>query len=202
MNEEDAGELEVPEGGRQTDKGPAPTDRPEDRDAKIEELTGDLKRLQAEFENFKKRSQKETAERSRSGAEALMYDLLAVLDTYDKAFDEVERSDDPETLRKGFKGIHRQLMQILQRQGLREVRTDGRFDPFEHEAIMREERDDIEEGRVLEVYQKGYLMGPRVIRTAKVKVSKAKEQVEGGADDDGQGEEDDHDEQESQEEER
>lgn len=202
MNEEDAGELEVPEGGRQTDKGPAPTDRSEDRDAKIEELTGDLKRLQAEFENFKKRSQKETAERSRSGAEALMYDLLAVLDTYDKAFDEVERSDDPETLRKGFKGIHRQLMQILQRQGLREVRTDGRFDPFEHEAIMREERDDIEEGRVLEVYQKGYLMGPRVIRTAKVKVSKAKEQVEGGADDDGQGEEDDHDEQESQEEER
>ena len=170
MTNEDAGELEEPENGQETAEAPPP-DPIAQRDRRIEELTDDLKRLQAEFENYKKRALKEGAERSRIGVETVLRDLLAVLDTLDKALDDAARNEYPGPLRKGLEGISKQLTQTLQRQGLREVRTDGRFDPFEQEAVQREERDDIDEGNVIEVYQKGYAVGPKVIRTAKVKVS-------------------------------
>lgn len=155
-----------------------PADPVAERDRRIEELTDDLKRLQAEFENYKKRAAKEGAERSRAGAEDVVRDLLAVMDTFDKALEDAEKNGYPEPLLKGLHGIHRQLLQALRRQGLREVRTDGGFDPFEHEAMMREEREDGEDGTILEVYQKGYALGSKVIRTAKVKVSKRAEKEE------------------------
>lgn len=174
MTDEQAGELETPEEVQET-KETAPPDPIAERDRRIEELTDDLKRLQAEFENYKKRVSREVTERSRTGAEGVLRDLLAVLDTFDKALVDASGNRDPDAMRKGLEGIHRQLIQTMQRLGLREVRTDGRFDPFEHEAVMREEREDSEDGRILEVYQKGYAVGPKVIRAAKVKVSKAKE---------------------------
>ncbi|MGD9963392.1 MAG: nucleotide exchange factor GrpE [Thermoplasmata archaeon] len=174
MVEEDAGELETPEDGRKAEETP-PSDPVAERDRRIEELTDDLKRLQAEFENYKKRVAKEGSERSRVGAEAVVRDLLAVMDTFDKALEDAGKNDYPKQLKKGLEGIHRQLLQTLQRQGLREIETDGAFDPFEHEAMNREERDDVEDGSILEVYQKGYALGPKVIRTAKVRVSKTPE---------------------------
>jgi molecular chaperone GrpE len=189
MADEDSGEAVKPDTGQDAKEVPPP-DPVADRDRRIQELTDDLKRLQAEFENYKKRAAKETAERSRAGAEGVVRDLLAVLDTFDKALDDARANGYPEPLRKGLEGLHRQLLQTLARQGVREVRTDGAFDPFEHEAMMREERGDREDGSILEVFQKGYAMGPRVIRTAKVKVCKntAEEEV--------------HDAQESQEDDR
>lgn len=189
MVEEDAGELETPEDGRKAEETPPP-DPVAERDRRIEDLTDDLKRLQAEFENYKKRVAKEGSERSRVGAEAVVRDLLAVMDTFDKALEDAGKNDYPKQLRKGLEGIHRQLLQTLQRQGLREIETDGAFDPFEHEAMNREERDDVEDGSILEVYQKGYALGAKVIRTAKVRVSKTPETDEV------------HDRQESQEEKR
>jgi molecular chaperone GrpE len=77
----------------------------------------------------------------------------------------------------GIRSIHKQLWQILQKAGLREVDTSVPFDPFTHEALMREEGE--EEGAILEVFQKGYMMGTKVIRTAKVKVSVRSEPDEG-----------------------
>lgn len=174
MAEEDAGELDTPEGEQQAKEAPPP-DPVAERDRRIEELTGDLKRLQAEFENYKKRVAKEGDESSKAGAEGVVRDLLAVMDTFDKALEDAEKSDYPKQLKKGLEGIHRQLLQTLQRRGLREIATDGVFDPFEHEAMNREERDDMEDGSILEVYQKGYALGPRIVRTAKVKVSKKTE---------------------------
>jgi molecular chaperone GrpE len=177
MVDEDAGELETPESEQETNE-PTPPDPIAERDRRIEGLTDDLKRLQAEFENYKKRVAREGSERSKAGAEGVVRDLLAVLDTFDKALEDAEKNDYPEPLRKGLDGIHKQLLQTLARQGLREIETDGEFDPFEHEAMMREERDDKEDGSILEVYQKGYALGPKVIRTAKVKVSKLEEKEE------------------------
>jgi molecular chaperone GrpE len=142
------------------------------KDRKIEELTDTLKRLQAEFENYKKRVAKEWTDRSRLASEGVVYDLLAILDTFDTALGSDNARSKPDANWDGLDGIHRQLLQALQRHGLKEIRTDGKFDPFEHEAIMRQETDDCEEGTILEVFQKGYLLGPKVIRTAKVKVSK------------------------------
>jgi molecular chaperone GrpE len=142
------------------------------KERRIEELTGDLKRVQADFENFKKRTEKEWAERSKMTTQRLMTDLLAVLDSFDKALEDKNDSEGPELLRNGLEGLHRQLLQVLQREGLREINTEGRFDPFLHEALMREEREDVEDGQILEVYQKGYLIGSRPIRPARVKVAK------------------------------
>lgn len=145
------------------------------KDRKIAELTDDLKRLQAEFENFKKRTEKEWSERVRSANQWIITDLLMVLDSFDKALDGAKEHREANHLKDGVQMVHRQFKQILEREGLREIDTKGKFDPFLHEAIMREEKDDVEDGKILEVYQKGYAQGNRVLRPAKVKVAKRAE---------------------------
>ena len=151
------------------------------KDRQIQDLTDTLKRTQAEFENYKKRVNREWSERSKLAGERIVGDLLAVLDTFDKALERTDRADDVTSRSDGLEGIHKQLLQILQRAGLKEIDTRAPFDPFMHEALMREERDDGDDGTILEVFQRGYIMGPKVIRTAKVKVSAKKRRDEGDA---------------------
>ena len=136
----------------------------------IAELTDSLKRTQAEFENYKKRVEREWNQRAKLAGEQVITDLLAVLDTLDKAAEGTEDCEEPEALKEGIRNIRKQLLQTLQRAGLRAIPTDGSFDPFAHEALMREETDG-EEGRILEVFQKGYRLGDKVIRAARVKIS-------------------------------
>jgi len=142
---------------------------------KVAELTDDLVRLQAEFENYRKRVDRESAQRTNTGTVKVVADLLPLLDAFDKALEDAKANGDAASLRRGMEILHRQLIQILKGLGLREVRADGMLDPFEHEAMMRQETDAAEDGKVLEVFQKGYALGPKVIRTAKVKVAKAPE---------------------------
>lgn len=144
------------------------------KDQLIQELTDTLKRTQAEFENYKKRVSREWSEKTRLAGERIVGDLLAVLDTFDKALERAAEADDGTAQSDGLEGIHKQLLQTLQKTGLMEIDTRTPFDPFMHEALMREELDDEDEGTILEVFQKGYMMGAKVIRTAKVKVSTKK----------------------------
>jgi molecular chaperone GrpE len=138
-------------------------------DKRVEELTDLVKRTQAEFENYKKRVEREWTEKSRFAAERVIVDLLAILDTLDSAIESSHpNAKGQET---GLEGIRRQLMQVLQRSGMKEIDTEGLFNPFLHEALMREETTDEEDGQILEVFQKGYMLGPKVIRAARVKVS-------------------------------
>jgi molecular chaperone GrpE len=130
-----------------------------------------MKRTQAEFENYKKRVERDWSERVRLAGERIVADLLSVLDTFDKAEDSAVNAGGGGVQLDGLRNIHRQLLQTLQRAGLKEIDSRGSFDPFMHEALMREECEDGEDGTILEVFQKGYMMGPKVIRTAKVKVS-------------------------------
>ncbi len=148
------------------------------KEKQIAELTDDLKRLQAEFDNFKKRTEKEWKERARLANQTLIADLLPILDSFDKAIENAKNNGDATALRKGLESLYKQLLQTLQREGLREIRADGRFDPFMHEAVMREEREDAEDGRILEIFQKGYAIGPKAIRPTKVKVAKRREPEE------------------------
>ncbi len=166
------------EGSDSDEKDPRIQDPASELDRRIEDLTDTLLRLQADFDNYKKRIAKEWNERARIAAEGLMRDLLPILDTFDKAFEDPQKTKASDHDRKGLEGIHRQLLQTLQRQGLREIRTDCRFDPFEHEALMRAESEDADDGKILEVYQKGYSLGGKVIRPSKVKVAKRIEPVE------------------------
>jgi len=144
-------------------------------DQRVAELTDDLKRLQAEFDNFKKRNEKDLAERTKLANQRLIYDLLPVLDSFDKAIEDAKKNDKNGRLRDGLQMLRTQFLKILEKEGLKEVKVDGKFDPFIHEAMMRDVSEDAEDGRILEVFQRGYALGGRTIRTAKVKVAKKKE---------------------------
>jgi molecular chaperone GrpE len=175
MPDEDTGEQASPKQKPAQSDADKVLDLIAQKDKQIDELTETLKRLQAEFENFRKRSEREWSERTIFAGERVIAELLPVLDTFDKALQNTKDGVDAKALRSGLTGIHKQLMTALQREGLREIKTDGKLDPFKHEALMREEAEDGDDGKILEVFQKGYMLGPRVIRTAKVKVSKKKE---------------------------
>jgi len=175
MPDEDTGEQASPKQKPAQSDADKVVDLIAQKDKQIDELTETLKRLQAEFENFRKRSEREWSERTIFAGERVIAELLPVLDTFDKALQNTKDGVDAKALRSGLTGIHKQLMTALQREGLREIKTDGKLDPFKHEALMREEAEDGDDGKILEVFQKGYMLGPRVIRTAKVKVSKKKE---------------------------
>jgi len=146
------------------------------KEAEIAELTDTLKRLQAEFENFKKRNEKDWSEKVKVANQQLIVDLLPVLDSFDKALEDAENNGNAGTIKKGLDGLHKQFLRTLQRNGLKEISTEGKFDPFVHEALMREEREDLDDGDILEVFQKGYMLNSKPIRPARVKVAKKKEE--------------------------
>ncbi len=100
---------------------------------------------------------------------------MGVLDSFEKAIEDVKKNSDKDSLKAGLEGLQKQLLQTLQREGLKEIKAEGKFDPFVHEALMREERSDVEEGEILEIYQKGYAIGQKPLRPTRVKVAKKKE---------------------------
>lgn len=85
---------------------------------------------------------------------------------------ETSNSGDDKGLREGLEKVFRQLALTLEKEGLKEIKAEGKFDPFLHEAIHREESPEVDEGKILEVYQKGYMLNGRVLRPAKVKVAR------------------------------
>lgn len=126
------------------------------------------KRIQADFDNHKKRVVKEKEEIIRCANENLICDLLPTIDDLERA---LSANCQPEELRVGLNHIYNNLMSLLHSYGLKEIPSDGKFDPEYHEAIAIEDGED---GKILGVYQKGYLLGSRVIRHSKVKVAKEK----------------------------
>jgi len=121
------------------------------------------KRIQAEFDNYKKRVQRDREEQVRAANDKLLCELLGFLDDFERA---LSSNASPNEFRRGVESIHANLRSLLQSKGLVETPCE-RFDPALHEALCVGEG---EEGKVLEVYQKGYCLGPRVVRYAKVKV--------------------------------
>jgi molecular chaperone GrpE len=121
------------------------------------------KRIQADFDNYKKRAQRDKEEQIKAANDRLLYDLLGFLDDFERA---LASKATPEEFKQGVESIHANLRSLLQSKGLVESPCET-FDPSLHEALCVGEG---EEGKVLEVYQKGYCLGPRVVRYAKVKV--------------------------------
>jgi molecular chaperone GrpE len=138
--------------------------------AEKEELLATLVRRQADFENFKKRTERDRHEEGRRGVERLIQDLIPVLDAFDRA---LQGHDDPsyEEYRKGVILIRKQLWDALTRHGLQRVEAAGKiFDPHIHQAIERVESEEFPDGFILEVFQDGYQFHGRVLRPAIVKV--------------------------------
>ncbi|NOZ12687.1 MAG: nucleotide exchange factor GrpE [Acidobacteria bacterium] len=138
------------------------------------ELKETLLRKMAEFENLKKRTAREKEEAVRYGTAAVLTRLLEVLDNFDRALllDPDSEGFDIHSFYEGMKLISKHLLDILRGEGLIEIDPKGEpFDPFFHEAMMREESADLPDNMVIEVFQKGYKLKDRLLRPARVKVS-------------------------------
>jgi len=144
-----------------------------EKSEKAEESFDRLLRIQADFDNYKKRLEKEKIEFIKFANEELMVEILKILDDFERAVEAGKSKHDFDILYKGVEMIHKDLKEFLKQKGLKEIEAKGkRFDPHEHEAMMQEERDDTPEDHVVEEFQKGYKLNDRVIRPSKVKVSK------------------------------
>jgi molecular chaperone GrpE len=140
-----------------------------------QELVETLQRLQAEFENYKKRVEKENAEYSLQANGQLLRELLPVLDNFELALGHVKPAEKQDGgLYKGMELIYAQLVSILEANGVTPIQPaeKEKFDPYYHEAMLAEQQEGAEKNRVLEVLQKGYMLKGKVLRTAKVKVTK------------------------------
>jgi len=142
-------------------------------EAEAETHLNDLKRLAAEFENYRKRVAREQAALSSRAAERLVKELLPIVDDLERALEAAEEHEEAK-LEEGVRLVHRQLASALEREGLAEIQTDGKFDPHVHEALLSQP-SEADEGSVIEVLQKGYRLGDRVLRPARVVVAAAKE---------------------------
>ena len=142
-------------------------------EAKADEHLNDLKRLAAEFENYKKRTAREQASLSARATERLVKELLPIVDDLERALQAAEEHEEAK-LEEGVRLVHRQLASALEREGLAEIETNGKFGPHVHEALLSQP-SEADEGSVIEVLQKGYRLGDRVLRPARVVVAAQKE---------------------------
>jgi molecular chaperone GrpE len=124
-----------------------------------------LQRLKAEFDNYRKRVARDQQELAARAHERLVKELVPVLDDLERAM--AHEGD----IEEGVKLIHRSLAAALAKEGLKEIETDGKFDPHTQEALLSQP-SEAEEGTVIQVLQKGYTLGDRVLRPARVVISK------------------------------
>lgn len=189
MSEEQKKEAQTPEDEVKKEAGSAEaTETPEEDNApeaenteeKVEEKTeekaddGNEKyvRLMAEFQNYKKRVAKEKSDIREYATEKLVMELLPVLDNFERAL-AASAEDDPAGYAKGMELIFTQMVTELQKSGLAEVEAEGQdFDPTKHNAVMTEENEELESGKVSKVLQKGYALNDKVIRPSMVAVTK------------------------------
>jgi molecular chaperone GrpE len=141
-------------------------------EAEAETHLNDLKRLAAEFENYRKRVAREQQALSARAAERLVGELLPIVDDLERALEAAEEHEEAK-LEEGVRLVQRQLAAVLEREGLAEIETDGKFDPHVHEALLSQPSSDQSEGTVIEVLHKGYRLGDRVLRPARVVVAAA-----------------------------
>lgn len=135
------------------------------------DLRNTLVRLQADFDNYRKRIERERHQERHRGAETLVEHLLPVLDAFDRAISAHPDAAHDE-YRTGFQLIRKQLFDVLAKQGLQKIETDGkRFDPHMHHAIERFETGDEPDGAILEELQAGYIFHGKVLRPAMVRVA-------------------------------
>jgi molecular chaperone GrpE len=132
-----------------------------------------LQRLKAEFDNYRKREARLQSERAQHATERLVKELLPVVDDLERALQAAEEHEEAK-LEEGVRLVHRALRDTLAREGLEEIETNGKFDPHVHESLLSQP-SDAEEGSVIEVVQKGYRLGDRVLRPARVVIAAPKE---------------------------
>ncbi len=140
----------------------------EDLEEEVEELETSLKKVMADFDNYRKRMVKEKRRIRQLAAEDLMCDLIEVLDDMERA---LKNENDIE--KEGIEMIYRKFSKILEDHGLEEIEAeDKKFDPMYHECVESVEKEDEEKDKILKEYQKGYKLNDKVIRPSRVRVAR------------------------------
>jgi molecular chaperone GrpE len=186
----DSGPVEGARGNREVPPTSAEGPDVEALQAERDELFERLQRLAAEFDNYRKRNARENAALLERANERLVKELIPILDDLGRALEAAERPvraepgpvegvrgnwEVPPTgteVLEGVRLVHRSLADLLRKEGLAEIETDGKFDPHVHEALLSQP-SDAAEGSVIEVVQKGYRLGDKVLRPARVVVAAA-----------------------------
>ena len=137
--------------------------------AERDELFDRLQRLAAEFDNFRKRNARENAALAARANERLVKELIPILDDLGRALEAAAEHEEAK-LEEGVRLVHRALADLLTKEGLAEIETEGKFDPHVHEALLSQPSDR-DEGSVIEVVQKGYKLGDKVLRPARVVIA-------------------------------
>jgi molecular chaperone GrpE len=127
-------------------------------------------RLAADFDNYRKRVAREHLELTKRANERILNELLPVLDDLERALEAASAHEEAK-LEEGVELVHRSLAALLERHGLTPIETEGAFDPHVHEALLAQPGDGVDPGSVLQVLQKGYRLGDRVLRPARVIVA-------------------------------
>ena len=146
----------------------------------LEEKETQYKRLGADFENFRKRTQKEKEDLDTQVKCSTIIELLPVIDNFERARSQIKPANDGEmAIHKSYQTVYKQMVESLKRLGVSPMRPEGQeFDPNLHEAVMREATAEHPEGNVMEELVRGYTIGDRVLRHAMVKVATAPESTD------------------------
>lgn len=180
LSPEDAAAAEASDDRQQVDLQATVSALTQDIEAlksQLEDRTGQYMRIAADFENFRKRTQKEKEEQEQQVKCSTLKELLPVVDNFERARSQIKPQTEAEmNIHKSYQSVYKQLVDSLKRIGVSPMRSEGKeFDPNLHEAVMREATSEHPEGTVLEELVRGYLLGERVLRHAMVKVAAAPE---------------------------
>ena len=156
------------------------TQKLESLKAQLEERTTQYMRIAADFDNFRKRTQKEKEDSEQQVKRNTITELLQVVDNFERARSQIKPQTDAEqSIHKSYQSVYKQLVDALKRLGVSAMRPEGKeFDPNLHEAVMRQPSNEHPEGTVLEELVRGYFLGDRVLRHAMVKVAAPPDGVE------------------------
>ncbi len=138
-----------------------------------EQLQDQLLRKVAEFDNYKKRTEREFFDRVQNANEKLITELLPVLDDMERALDHAKQSKEIDSLLEGTELIQKKMIGILEKQGIEPLLAEGEeFNPDNHDALMQIENENVESGKIIEEHLKGYILNGKVVRHSQVIVAK------------------------------
>jgi molecular chaperone GrpE len=171
--ERDLEEPESPEGSAPAAAATAsPAEDLEALQRERDEYYNLLLRTRAEFDNYRKRVDRERLELTETASASLLQDLLPIVDDLQRALASPAEGETAEAYRRGVELIHRQLLELLRQRGARPIEALGAsFDPHLHQAVAHEAAPGKREGEVIEEYRRGYMLGNRLLRPSMVKVA-------------------------------
>lgn len=150
------------------------SDNVTDWEAQYNELNDSYLRLNAEFDNYRKRTLKEKADLLKSGSERVLVDIIAVVDDFERALDNISKTEDIDAVKEGIDLIYNKFVNFLTKHGVTEIETIGQpFDTDKHEAVTTiPAQSEEDKDKIVDSIQKGYMLGDKVIRYPKVIVAK------------------------------